>query len=391
MSQEKISSDSNPLPPRQLFNLTPRQRLPIKGYLNRVLYNPNTRETTQKVLAILGGIALIAGVACGITLGALGAPGLAVATAIGITLGTILLGTSLALLPHKTKGCFKKRIHEAFEKNRDYDFLSNDLAEALKVNFKESFDLPKDMKVVGADNINIFTAKNNSKVRLATFKVPSFFSSITDHDMEISRLCFIPPEADLAHPKTIHNSSMDLFRLEIGDLEWNKNLKEFIQTPKKPAGWTRTEWKNTMLPLDDTPRNLINVWNPFGHYPKTASEQPGDRRHPLYGKRSLEDQKVMFIDLFKSLMKDGIQDIGIYGNDLLFPKDSQNNFYINTFGQLDGDFDSRVLTALSLALAEIANDKKSNLTVSFYGMGSNPLRKHKPIDYAQLEDFDDDD
>ncbi|AFS22654.1 putative membrane protein [Chlamydia psittaci VS225] len=55
------------------------------------------------MLAIIGGLALAGGIACGITLGVLGAPGLVIATAIGVTLGTILLGASIALLPSKMK------------------------------------------------------------------------------------------------------------------------------------------------------------------------------------------------------------------------------------------------------------------------------------------------
>ncbi|MEF9519915.1 hypothetical protein SBV45_04625 [Chlamydia crocodili] len=393
MSPKKISSDNNPLPPHQIFNLTPKERFSLKGCLNRVLYNPRTRETTQKVLAILGGIALVAGVACGITLGVLGAPGLAVATAVGITLGTILLGTSLALLPSGTKGNIRKRIHGAFEKSRDYDFLSNDLAETLKANFKESFSLPKDMQSSSVEDVNVFTTKSNSNVRLATFKIPTFFSPIVSHGTEVSRVCFIPPEADLTHPNTIHNSALDLFKFETGDHNWNANLTAFSQTPKIPGKWARTEWINSRYssPQDNNPKHLINIWNPFGHYPKTANERPGDKRHPLYGKGSLEDQKKMFVALFKSLISDGVHNIGIYGHDIMFPKDHKNEFYINTFAPLDAQFESRVLVALSLALSEVANDRNSNLTVCLYGIGGNPLRQNKPIIYGTIDDFDDDD
>ncbi|MEF9497221.1 hypothetical protein [Chlamydia sp. 04-14] len=390
MSPKKISSDNNPLPPHQVFNLIPKERFSLKGCLNRVLYNPRTRETTQKVLAILGGIALVAGIACGVTLGVLGAPGLAVATAVGITLGTILLGTSLALLPSGTKGSIRKRIHGAFEKSRDYDFLSKDLAETLKSNFKESFSLPKDMQASGLEDINVFTTKNNSNVRLVTFKIPTFFSPITTDGTEVSRVCFIPPEADLTNPNTIDNSAISLFRSETGDHNWNTNLTEFAQTPKTPGGWARTEWQNLIKRSEDNnPKYLINVWNPFGHYPKTANELPGTTRHPLYGKGSLEDQKKMFTDLFKSLIANGVHDIGIYGHDIMFPKDHKNEFYINTFAPLDTQFESRVLIALSSALSEIANDKNSDLTVCIYGVGGNPLRQRKPIIYTKIEDFDD--
>nr|WP_173023632.1 hypothetical protein [Chlamydia felis] len=336
------------------------------------------------MIAILGGLTLVAGMVCGITLGALGAPGLAVATAVGITLGAILLGTSLALLPESTKTNVRKRIQGTFEKSRSYNFLSSGLADALKTNFKESTSLPKDMQSPAIEDVNVFTAKNNSKVRLVTFKIPSLFSPILDNGKGVSRACFIPPEANLTKPSTVNNSSLEMFKLELGDHNWNTNLAEFSQKTKQPAGWSRTAWNSSVTPSsEESPQYLINIWNPFGHYPKTPNEQPGDRRHPLYGKRSLEDQKEMFVGLFKSLMTEGIHSIGIYGHDLLFPKGNNNDFYIDMFAQFDGDFDSRVGEALSLALTEIAQNKDSKFSVCFYGMGGNPLRKPKPMDFGQ--------
>lgn len=75
----------------------------------------------------------------------------------------------------------------------------------------------------------------------------------------------------------------------------------------------------------------------------------------------------------------------------MFPKDHKNEFYINTFAPLDAKFESRVLTALSLALSEIANDQDSRLTVCLYGLLENPLRQAKPIVYGTIDDFDDSD
>ncbi|WP_366223806.1 hypothetical protein [Chlamydia buteonis] len=393
MSDEKISSGNNPLPPQQLFNLNPKQRFPVKSYLNRVLYNPNTRETTRKVLAIIGGLALAGGIACGITLGVLGAPGLVIATAIGVTLGTILLGASIALLPNKMKKDIRGKIKNVLEANRSYDFLSTDLANSLKANFKESSSLPKNMQAPGVEDIDVFTAKNNAQVKLVTFTTPSFLSSITDHGKGVSRVCFIPPEANLTHPKTIRNGSLDLFKIEIGNRGWNTNLAEFAKTPKTPAGWSRSSWSDIAeSSTDDSPQYLISVWNPFGNYPKTANEQLEHTRHPLYGRKSFDSQKEMFVRFFKSLVASGVHSISIYGNDLLFPKNHLDAPYIDIFAPLDSDFESRVATALSSALAEIARDSKSNLTVCLYGIGGNPLHKPKPLSHNQsdIDDFEED-
>lgn len=249
-----------------------------------------------------------------------------------------------------------------------YNFFSittQDLASTLHSHFLLDKQ-PSSVTVQGADQVVIFTNKNNSSIKLWSMKttIGSEFNIIANNHF-VARLALIPPDTlqtqHLLHP--YHNTSLSTLALSTG-ICWENALALLSQTIPTPGAWVLGQ--SNPADLEETPP-VVMMWNPFGFYPDIP---PYDlmRTHPLHRYTSFEELHTMFYNLLTSLMQAGVHHIAIPLIDFFSPKSFSNQPYSELIEEnLDLEPEPRVLLALTTALNTIATETESpTQTLSVY-------------------------
>ncbi|WP_201456854.1 hypothetical protein [Chlamydia sp. 17-3921] len=247
-----------------------------------------------------------------------------------------------------------------------------------------SKDLPADIRIPNAYNVESYFLKIAPQFRLITAQAPEY-PIIRDNEEGVCMVHFLPPHTSRNRDEPLKTRDLVDLRNRLSETCW-KTAYDAMSEKQISGNWKEFIWESKTPDPTKDPQKLVLAWSPWGYYQEDIDSLETESLSPVptFLKYSFKHSLDFFTKFFKDLMLSGISKICFDTSTVFIPRDRSNQFvYSENFFTENREIQKACLEGFHRAAKEITveQEKNSSLPASFTLYLINPDKQ--PLDDIQ--------